>query len=93
MDRGLLIPTYSGRLTRTGILMPSDSTSVTASIWLMHPGVYSLNEWQVEVEVLETAEKGPSSEGTADSQIDQRVRHRYVQGPSEGACVTVVHYV
>lgn len=92
-DSHMLPPTFAGRLTRKGKLAPSDSASVAVAIWATHPGAYSLNEWRMEVEVLEKAEETDLMPDVSSAQ--QRIRHRYEQGPSEvnRAHVTVIHCI
>lgn len=71
-----LPPPYSGRLTFRGTLAPSEVTYIRPKLWIVRPGVYSLDSWRLETEVLETPTPNP--------QEDVRIRCRYLQEPTAG---------
>ncbi|KAF8575503.1 hypothetical protein K439DRAFT_1419748 [Ramaria rubella] len=75
-----LPPSYTGFLTRRGVLAPQSSSQVKTKMWISRPGIYGLSGWRLETEV---------GEQLADS---WRTRASYSQGPPVGdeTIVTVV---
>lgn len=90
----LLPATFTGRSSRKGRLAPSESASITLSIWATRPGAYSLDGWRLQVEVLESTKAGSMVEDIQAT--DLRARHCYEQGPQdigETYHVTVIHCI
>lgn len=76
---------HVGRLTYKGQLSPLESTAIDTTLWINHPGMYTLNSWTAETEVGEAPEEPDSGDAW-------KIRDRYEQGPQAGdsSSITVV---
>ncbi|KAI0788537.1 ER-golgi trafficking TRAPP I complex 85 kDa subunit-domain-containing protein [Abortiporus biennis] len=85
----LLPPQFVGRLTHHGELEPSQSTVVRVKLSVSKPGIYALNGYRVESQVLELDDAAAKDGDTPG--VRWRVRSRYEQGPQAGdrSCIVV----
>ncbi|KLO17070.1 hypothetical protein SCHPADRAFT_959188 [Schizopora paradoxa] len=73
---GYLAPSYSGRKTMRGTLKPSETIQVSAKMWAARPGLYFVDCWQVETEVL--AYEDPSTPSVRQSYVDKPTGDNHV---------------